>query len=159
MDHRLQAGHVIASLDRIGQRQQAMEHGGHHMGGGHPLALDPAQGVFGIPAIHQHQAVPQMQRGGTKTARSGVIERPGHQMDARAGLELEQGAQHAGQTGHHIGIARHQGAPHPLGSACGTRGIEHQGPCLAILGGGGGMLRQKRLVITKPGDFSNRKTA
>ena len=75
MDHVTQRRQVVAGAGGVGQCQQPMELGRHHVRVGDAVALDEPQALLRVPLVHQHHGVAQL-HGGSREAHDGrVVER------------------------------------------------------------------------------------
>ena len=91
VDHVAQRGHVVLGPHVLGQRQQAVELGRHHVRGGDPALLDEAQHVLGQPLVHEHDGVAQVQRRAPEAQHGGVVQRRADDVDVVVlGLDAEE---------------------------------------------------------------------
>ncbi len=107
--------------DLLGQPQQPVEHGRHHVGVGDAVLLDQLERVGRVPSLHEHHAHAVGQRHGERVdQRAAVVQRAGAQVPlAGAGLV-------PGRVGEPLEPGRVvRRAQHALGSAGGARGVEH----------------------------------
>ena len=98
VDHVAQRRQVVLGPHVLGQGQQAVELGRHHVGGGHPVALDEPQHLFGRPLVHEHHGVAHVERRAPEAQHGGVVERRADDVDVVVmGLDAEE-EQDAGQA-------------------------------------------------------------
>ena len=122
MDDVAQRRHVVFPAHLLRQLHQPDEHGRHHEDGVDLLGLDQPQEFLRVEPRHQHQRAAETAGAQAERVRRGMIQRPRQQ---RAGARL-QAVDH---PAHPLGVGgllrRRRVAPHPLGMACGARGVDH----------------------------------
>ncbi len=91
VDHVAEGGHVVAGPRLLREGQQPVELGRHHMGRGHPVALDELEHVLGQPLVHEDDGVAQMDGGSGIPDDGRVVERRADDVDVVVvGLDPEQ---------------------------------------------------------------------
>jgi hypothetical protein len=131
----LEARHVVAVADLLGQPEEAGEHRRHELDVGDPVALDEPQAPLGVEALHHHDRGPEPVGRERAEQRGRVVEGSREQEDlsrADSPLGLAHGDLHGG-----CGRVAHrragEGLADALGSAGGAGGVEHLPALLLVL--------------------------
>ena len=128
MDEPPHRGQVVAPPGRLGQHQHPLELGRHHVGTGHPVAVDPGQRLLGLPLVHVDQRVPHVQRGPAEQRHRGVVVGRRDQVDpGLPGSHAEELQQHGAEFRGILGAQVGQRPAHPLGPAGRPRRVVHAG--------------------------------
>ena len=121
-----QRGHVVLGAGLLGQRQQPVELGRHHVRAGHPVLLDEREHLLGDPLVHQHHGVEEVDGGARVAQDGGVVERRADDVHVGVvGLDAEQEEDPRQPECRLLGGGPAQLAEHPLGIAGGPRGVVH----------------------------------
>ncbi len=124
VDHLPQRRDVVARADLVGQLHEAVELRGDHRHVGDAVALHELQGALGIPLVHEHDRVLEVQREEPERQRRHVVHRRRHQVDrVAADFDVVAGQVRGERRDLGLGIHRDRRALHRFGPAGGPRGV------------------------------------
>ncbi len=128
MDHVAERRQVVARPDLRRQLQQAHEHGRHHLGDAHAIALNGGQEGLRLELAHQDGHAPQPLHAEAPDQRGGVVERRGGKIDGVLGQAPARGQTVRERVGSLDRTAGERQAQ-PLGPPGGAGGVGHVGSC------------------------------
>ena len=125
--HVAQRGDVVLRAHVGGQPHESLELRRHHVGGGDAVPLDQRERALGVPAVHQHHGMLEVQREVAERERRHVVHRRRHEVDVVAArldvVAVEVRREH---RDHLVGIERGNRAAHRLRAARGARRVLHE---------------------------------
>ena len=140
----------------LGERQHAVELGRHHVARGHSMLVDQAQALLGVPLLHQHRRVAEMQGVGRPHQHGGVIERRTRQVDVVVErLDAEEHHEHGVERTEIRRVHLGHRPPHSLGSAGGARRVVHRHAGGTTRRSGGRLVRGELVEGPEPGDVAD----
>lgn len=128
-------GDVVAGLHLVGEGQQPVELGRHHMGVRAPVYVDDPQHLLGRPLVHQHQPVADVQGRARELEDRGVVERRADEVHVAVERPDAEDGEEAAEI-RLLGELAGQRAPDTAGAAGGARGVVHD-PAEGTVGGHG----------------------
>ncbi len=127
VDDRPQRAGVVPPAHLAGQGQQPPELGRHGVRMRHPVPFDEPQRFLGVPAVHQHHGVAELDRDRGEVEHGGVVERRAAQMHVAVERRQPEQAEEPGRhhPAHFVRVGPGERAAHALGPAGGARCVHH----------------------------------
>ena len=133
VDHRMQAGHVVALADLERELEHPMEQRCDHVRRAHPISLDQPQCLLGVETGHYHQRMADVQGPSVVAVRTAVVHRSGHEVRAIERPKVECPAEQGGVVHRPVGVAARSGPADALGRARRARCVGDH-PAVASVG-------------------------
>ncbi len=137
--------HVVPRAGLLGQCEQPVELGGHHMRVGAAVSVDQGQHALRRPLVHQDEAVAEVQRGTGELQHGRVVERRADQMDIAVERLDTEDAEESAEVGV-LGCGTGQRAANTARAPRGARGVVHD-PAQGPVGGRGPGLSVEELGV------------
>ena len=146
--------------DVLGQGEESVELGGHHVRVRHPVALDELEHALGAPLVHEHHGVAHVDGRAREPQHGGVVQRRAHDVDVVvAGVDAEQEQDPGQADGHLVGVRARQRPADALGVARGPRGVVHGVAQAAVVGPVGPLVVAQLRVGGEAGDVTDGQAA